>query len=472
MNPLTLHEIAALAGGTIVSAGSETLRFTRISKDTRTLEPGDLYLALHGDNHDGNTFVADAIRSGAAAAILDADVPTPDNFPVIRVPDTLAALQTLASAYRDDLNLHAIGITGSSGKTSTKEFTAAVLSARFQVTKTLGNLNNHFGLPLTILEADSTHQAAIWEMGMNHPGEIASLAAIARPDTAIVTNVGTAHIEFFPETARDGIAIEKSALAEAIGPDGAVILPHEDDYTDFIAGRVKARVVRAGLTGGHIVGTITKTSPESTTFAITAYGEAATAQLPVPGEHMVRNALLAIAAGLDHGLSLDECVEGLATARLTGGRLKQSIVRGIRIIDDSYNANPDSVEAALRTLSSIPTAGRRIAVLGKMGELGTYASTGYARAGKAAADHADILVTTGQETALLAATARQAGLTHVHETIDAAETVSLLRDLAAEGDTLLIKGSRAAKMERVLEAFVTATDFADSRPAAIRPSTA
>jgi UDP-N-acetylmuramoyl-tripeptide--D-alanyl-D-alanine ligase len=452
MDALSLAQIANWSGGTIVSGDPDTSA-TRVSKDTRTLEPGDLYLALHGDNHDGNTFVADAIRRGAAAALLDADVPVPPDFPVIRVADTLAALQSLASAYRNELNLHAIGITGSSGKTSTKEFTAAVLSARYPVAKTLGNLNNHFGLPLTILEANSTHQAAVWEMGMNHPGEIATLAEIGRPDAAIITNIGTAHIEFFPETGRDGIAAEKSSLAEAIGPDGVVILPNEDDYTDFIAARCKARVVRAGLTGGQVTGTITKTTPDGTTFQTTAYGETAAAHLPVPGEHMVRNALLAIAAGLEHGLSLEDCIEGLQTARLTGGRLKQTLVRGIRIIDDSYNANPDSVEAALKTLASIPTTGRRIAVLGRMGELGTYAETGYARVGQSAANHADILITTGPETAPLATAARESGLTKVHETKDTAEAATLLRDLAREGDTILIKGSRSAKMEQVLEKF-------------------
>ncbi len=471
MDALSIAQIATRSGGTVVNGDAATT-VTRISKDTRTLEPGDLYLALHGDNHDGNSFVDAAIKRGAAAAILDANVPVPDGFPVIRVADTLAALQTLASATRDELNLHAIGITGSSGKTSTKEFTAAVLSARYPVTKTLGNLNNHFGLPLTILEANSTHQAAVWEMGMSHPGEIAALAAIAKPDAAIITNVGTAHIEFFPDTARDGIATEKSALAEAIGSEGVVILPTENDYTDFIAERCKARVVRAGLTGGQVVGKITRTNPEGTTFEITAYGETATAHLPVPGEHMVRNALLAIAAGLEHGLSLDDCVEGLATARLTGGRLKQTMIRGIRLIDDSYNANPDSVEAALKTLATFPTTGRRIAVLGKMGELGTYADTGYARAGRAAAAHADVLVTTGPETALLAATARQSGLHQVHETLDTAETTATLRDLAKEGDIILIKGSRAAKMEAIIEAFEKTTASAvPFRPSDLRPST-
>ncbi len=166
---------------------------------------------------------------------------------------------------------------------------------------------------------------------------------------------------------------------------------------------------------------------------------------------MVRNALLAIAAGLEFGLSLDDCIEGLQSARLNGGRLQQKLIRGIRVIDDSYNANPDSVEAALKTLETFPTTGRRIAVLGKMGELGTYAERGYARAGHAAAAHADVLITTGAETAPLAAAARAAGLAEVHEAVDAATTTELLTDLAREGDVVLIKGSRAAKMEQIID---------------------
>ncbi len=451
MNPLPLSKIAAWTSATLVSGDGE-LTVTRVSKDTRTIEPGDLYLALRGENHDGNAFVADAIKRGATAALVDADIAgLPADFPILRVEDTLAALQALASEYRDELNLRALCITGSSGKTSTKEFTAAVLSARYPITKTEGNLNNHFGLPLTILEADDSHQAAVWEIGMSHPGEITPLAAIARPGTAIITNIGTAHIEFFSEQGRDGIAAEKASLAEAISADGAVIIPHEDDYADFIADRTRARVIRAGLTGGQVVGKILTATPEGTKFSIEAYGESATAHVPVPGEHMVRNALLAIAAGLEYGLSLEDCVEGLQTARLTGGRLQQKLIRGIRVIDDSYNANPDSVEAALKTLASFPTTGRRIAVLGRMGELGTYTATGYERAGRAAASHADVLITTGAETALLAATAREAGLTEVHEAVDAAATTELLTDLAREGDVVLIKGSRAAKMEQIIE---------------------
>jgi UDP-N-acetylmuramoyl-tripeptide--D-alanyl-D-alanine ligase len=451
MDPLPLSEIAELCGGQLTGPGD--VEVARLSKDTRAIQPGDLYLALRGGNFDGNEFVAAAAEKGAAAAIVDRDVKAPAGFPLIRVADSQTALQTLAAAWRDRLSLRVVGITGSSGKTSTKEFTAAVLAARFPVTKTQGNLNNHFGLPLTILSARQSDQAAVWEMGMNHPGEIAPLAALARPDAAIITNIGVSHIEFFEN--RDGIAAEKAELIRAVHRDGAVIIPAEDDYADFLAERAKGRqVIRCGLGAeAHVRADSIKLAAGSATFVVHAFGESAAAELPATGEHMVRNALLAIAAGLDFGLSLDECVAGLANARLTGGRLEQKTIRGVRFLDDTYNANPDSVEAALQTLAAVPATGRRIAVLGRMGELGDYALTGYERVGRAAAHAIGTLVAVGPETAPLSAAARSAGLTDLYETPDATAAARVLREITHEGDLVLVKGSRSARMEQVIGEF-------------------
>jgi UDP-N-acetylmuramoyl-tripeptide--D-alanyl-D-alanine ligase len=431
-------------------SSSRTVR--RISKDTRTLVPGDLYLALRGENHDGNAYVGDAIAKGAAGAILDrspANLPT--DFPVIMVEDTLAALHQLAAAWRDRLAVKVACITGSSGKTTTKEFTAAVLSVRYRVVKTEGNLNNHIGLPLSILAASISDDAAVWEIGMNHPGEIAPLARLARPDLAIITNIGVAHIEFMGS--REAIAKEKGALAEAVGKRGAVILAAEDDFSSQIANRTTARVIRTGLSPGRLWASDIVMSPEGCRFTIHSENEAMTAEVPAPGEHMVRNALLAVAAGLEFGLQLEECAEGLAAARLTGGRLARRVLRGVTVLDDTYNANPDSMEAALKTLGALPVAGRRIAVLGKMGELGEHAAAGYQRVGRSAARVADALIAVGSETRTLSETARTAGLKEVHTIADAAEAAGLLRKLAREGDLVLVKGSRAARMERVIENF-------------------
>ena len=451
MDPLPLSEIAELCGGQLTGDG--VVEVSRLSKDTRTIQPGDLYLALRGDNFDGNAFVTAAAEKGAVAAIIDRDTTAPAGFPLIRVADSQTALQALAAAWRDRLSLRVVGITGSSGKTSTKEFTAAVLAARFPVTKTQGNLNNHFGLPLTILSARQSDQAAVWEMGMNHPGEIAPLAALARPDAAIITNIGVSHIEFFEN--RDGIAAEKAELIRAVHRDGAVIIPAEDDYADFLAERAKGRqVIRCGLgADAQVRADSIKLAAGSATFTVHAFGESAAAELPATGEHMVRNALLAIAAGLDFGLSLEECVAGLANARLTGGRLEQKTIRGVRFLDDTYNANPDSVEAALKTLAAVPAAGRRIAVLGRMGELGSHALAGYERVGRAAAHAVGTLVAVGPETAPLSDAARSEGLTDLYQAPDATAAAKVLREITHEGDLVLVKGSRSARMEQVIGEF-------------------
>jgi UDP-N-acetylmuramoyl-tripeptide--D-alanyl-D-alanine ligase len=449
MDPLPLHEIAQMCGG-VLAANDASRTVTRVSKDTRTLSEGDLYLALRGPSFDGNAFVADAADRGAIAAIVDRDPDpaVPSGFPIIRVPDSLAALRQLAAAWRERLNLRVVCITGSSGKTSTKDFTAAVLAARYRVAKTSGNLNNHIGLPLTILEASSAEQAAVWEIGMNRPGEIGPLAALARPDAAIITNIGVAHIEFFGS--REAIAAEKAALACQIPSDGIVIVPSGDDFADFIASRSAARTVRAGLGAGDVSGEILFVRENESRFRVRVFGEETEASIPVPGEHMVSNALLAIAAGVEFGLSLDDCAEGLRSARVAGGRLQAKTIRGLRVIDDSYNANPDSVEAALHALASISASGHRIAVLGRMGELGDYADAGYRRVGAAAARTVDALITVGPDTAPLCRAATENGLEEVHQSRDNLEATRVLLDLAREGDLVLIKGSRSARMEQIV----------------------
>ena len=451
MDALTLFEIAEMCGGVLRAASpSQTVR--RISKDTRTLIPGDLYLALHGETHDGNIYAKTAAAKGASGAILDVlpqDLPA--GFPVILVENTLAALHRLAAAWRDRLALKVACVTGSSGKTSTKEFTAGVLSVRYRVVKTEGNLNNHIGLPLSILSASIADDAAVWEIGMNHPGEIAPLARLARPDVAIITNIGIAHIEYMGS--REAIAAEKGALAEAVGPSGSVILPADDDFVPHIANRTAARVVHAGLSSGAVTASDIEMNAAGCRFTVHAGNQAVRASVSAPGEHMVRNALLAVAAGLEFGLRLEECAEGLAAARLTGGRLTRRILRGVTMLDDTYNANPDSMDAALDTLGALPVAGRRIAVLGRMGELGEHAAAGYQRVGRNAARIVDALIAVGPETVPLSETARAAGLKEVHATVDTAEAAGVLRQLAHEGDIVLVKGSRAARMERVIEAF-------------------
>lgn len=452
MNALSLQEVAAMCGGSARGTGNPLLR--TISKDTRTLREGDLYLALRGPHHDGNVHAAQAVKGGAAAVwVDDASVldQLPDGFPAIVVPDSLAALHRLAASWRDRLAIKVVGITGSSGKTSTKEFTAAILSTRYQVTKTEGNLNNHIGVPLSILSASTSDDAAVWEIGMNHAGETAPLAALIRPDLAIVTNIGVAHIEHLGS--REAIAEEKGALVEAVPATGVVILSAEDDFSDPLAAKVHGRVVRTGFSAGAVTASEVEMTAEGCQFLLHADGETVPARLAIPGRHMVANALLAVAAGIESGVSLEECSEALASVRLTGGRLARRQIRGITVWDDTYNANPDSMEAALQTLAALPTGGRRIAVLGAMGELGAHAGDGYRRVGRVAAQTVQILIAVGAETAVLQETASEAGLNATHRVADVEEAAGLLRTLAREGDVVLVKGSRGAQMERVIKFF-------------------
>src|SRR5437016_458123 len=241
MNRLSILEIAEFAGAAVSSGHRKTL-IDKISTDSRTLKHGELFVALRGENFDAHSFVESVAKAGAAGAIVDSNWTdkTPENFALIRAEDTLQAYQNLAANYRKSLPLKVVAITGSNGKTSTKDFTAAVLSRRFRVTKTQGNFNNHVGLPRTILEATSRDEIGVWEIGMNHPGEITALAKLAAPDVAIITNIGVAHIEFMGS--REKIAEEKAALAEAVGADGAIILNADDLFTKTIASRARRKV--------------------------------------------------------------------------------------------------------------------------------------------------------------------------------------------------------------------------------------
>ena len=453
MIPLRLGEIARMCGAEAPEFGADAEVYG-ISKDTRTLRAGELYLALRGENFDGNQFVAEAALRGAAGAIAENPEVVgklAEKFPVIWVGDCLTALNRLAASYRERLALRVVGITGSNGKTSTKELTAAVLSSVFRVTKTEGSLNNHIGVPLSILEAEEADEMAVWEVGMNHPGEIEPLAGLIRPDIGIVTNIGVAHIENLGS--REAIAREKAALLEALSADGLAIIPDQDDYADYLASRTVARVERVGGEGSNLRAESVVVTLEGVRFQLISEGNKMEAFVPALGRHMVNNALLAVAAGLASGVSLSECVEGLARARLVSGRMTRRELRGVIFLDDTYNANPDSMVAALRTLGEISAGGRKWALLGEMGELGEYAHEGYCRVGRQAAECVDGLIVVGSEASEMAEVARRSGLADVWVVGSPEEAAEALRGFVGCGDYVLVKGSRSAGMERVLQAF-------------------
>ena len=464
MNPLPISQIAEFAGA-LLSSGNGRVTVDKINTDSRTLKRGELFVALRGENFDGHNFVESAARAGAAGAIVDFNWNgnVPENFALIRAKDTLQAYQKLAGNYRKSLALHVIAITGSNGKTSTKDFTAAVLGRRLRVTKTEGNFNNHVGLPRTILQARSREEVAVWEIGMNHPGEVAVLAKLAAPDVAIITNIGVAHIEFMGS--RERIAEEKGALAEAVGAQGTVILNADDPFTKGIAARTRAKMILAGTIAGTIRANEISQSDSGTDFTILEGAHRCRAHLPVPGLHMVQNALLAVAAGRVFGLSLEDCADGLVAAPLTKARLQIREIHGVRFIDDSYNANPDSMKAALRTLVELDADGKRIAVLGEMRELGSASELAHRDVGETAATfRIDQLITIGDMAEVIARGARAGGLEKTAAVRSTREAAELLSEIAEPGDLILVKGSRSARTEQVIEAFEHHHSLATPKP--------
>jgi UDP-N-acetylmuramoyl-tripeptide--D-alanyl-D-alanine ligase len=453
MNPLSILQIVELSGAKL-EQGDGKILIERISTDSRTIKKGELFVALRGNNFDGHKFIEDAAKAGAAGAIVDLqwNGKVPAKFTIIRAKDTLLAYQNLAANYRKGLSIRVLAITGSNGKTSTKDFAASVLGRKFRVTKTQGNFNNHVGLPRTILEATSNDEVAVWEIGMNHPGEVAPLAKIAAPNAAIVTNIGVAHIEFMGT--REAIAKEKGALAEAVAAEGAVVLNADDPFSKGIAERTRAHVISAGTKEGTVRAIDIQHSADGSEFTIIEGAHRCRAQLPVPGLHMVQNALLAVAAGRAFGLSLEEAAAGLASAPLTKARLQIKEINGVQFLDDSYNANPDSMKAALQTLVELDIDGKKIAVLGEMRELGTETERGHEEVGEAAAAFGiDHLIGIGEMGAIIARAAEKAGLEKSSVVGSTSEAAERLLEIAAPGDLILIKGSRLARTEDVIEAF-------------------
>ena len=424
-----------------------------VTTDSRKLPDGAVFFALRGPTFDGDGFAAAALTGGARVAVVHAwNGPAPDGTAVIVVPDTLLALQRLACWWRQQLTLPVVAITGSNGKTSTKDFTAAVLSQQFSVAATRGNLNNHIGVPLSVLATTPQHTAAVWEMGMNHSGEIAPLCEIAKPSYGIITNIGSAHIEFLGS--RDAIAEEKAMLARALPASGCLIVPAACEYANYLRQRCRATCVSVGNGRGLVRAENLRPDATGTRFSLVIDGETpAEVTLGVPGRHMVTNALLAAAVGWKLGLASTTIAAGLNSAVLTSGRLRCFEQRGVTVIDDTYNANPESMAAAIETLAETPLAvgARRIIVLGRMGELGVHAPAAHQRTGELAAAKGLTLIAVGEGAEAIAAGAGNAPFF-----ADFAEAAAWLTREAQAGDAVLFKGSRTATIERVmLTAFPT-----------------
>ncbi|MCH1509086.1 MAG: UDP-N-acetylmuramoyl-tripeptide--D-alanyl-D-alanine ligase [Akkermansiaceae bacterium] len=448
MNEYSVQQLASAMNGFLQQGRGDFIVTNGVSTDTRSIQKGSLFVALKGENFDAHNFLQQAVEGGAGALLVQNGDNLPEGLPVILVDDTLAGLQRLAEWYRGRLSLRVVAISGSNGKTSTKDFTRSVLNQKLKVNATRGNLNNHIGLPLTILATEGDDEAGIFEMGMNHSGELEPLCEIGRPDISIITNVGTAHIENLGS--REAIAIEKGTLARALNAEGVLLVPADCDFVEQYREETEGKVIVVGGDDSPVraENVVLGTSGSQFELIIEGVGRVATS-ISVPGRHMVSNALLAAGAGWLLGLSLEEISAGLSEAELSSGRLRQFDYRGISVIDDTYNANPESVIAALETLASLPGSGRRIAALGIMAELGSYAKAAYQRVGRLAAERDLCLVAVGDDAVEMSDGAREAG----GEAYQFSKPESASEWLSANthsGDLVLFKGSRMAAMERVM----------------------
>ncbi|MDH3069869.1 UDP-N-acetylmuramoyl-tripeptide--D-alanyl-D-alanine ligase [Akkermansia sp. N21169] len=451
MYNLTSSQLACIIQGTLFSGAGDCVLGGTVGTDSRVVEKGMIFFALSGEKFDGNAFASEAASRGASAVVVSRPVEVDSSdCAVIVVEDTLVALQQLAGWWRDCLSsLVVVGVTGSSGKTSTKDLTLGVLSQAFRVTATKGNFNNHIGVPLSILKGSPQDTAAIWEMGMNHAGELSPLCAMTRPFVGLISSIGSAHIEFLGS--RDAIAEEKCTLARSLPEDGAMIYPADCDYARLIRSSTKARCIAVGIGMGDVRAENVSFDEHGSRYTLVIDGFCRReVRLNVHGRHMVSNSLLAAATGWFLGMEADAIARGLAEASLTGGRLRCFVDRGVLVVDDTYNANPESMVAALDTLSMMNgVKGRRWAVLGRMGELGDFADEAHRRVGEHAAQCGlDALVCVGPEMSGMAEAARDMPVSVQFDTREAA--AAWLKDQILPGDTVLFKGSRSSSMELVM----------------------
>jgi len=453
MRRCTLEEVARFSGGRLVQ-GDPSLAVDRLHTDTRTLAAGDCFVALQGDRFDGHDYVGDVMDHGAVAALVSKRLipDLPEGLGLVEVPNTLEALQRFAATYRQLLSVRTIGVTGSSGKTSTKEMIAAVLRTRFKTKATQGNLNNHIGVPLTLIRLDEDDEFGVVEMGMNHPGEIAPLARMTAPEIGVISSIGPAHIEFFANQA--AIAAEKAELIAALPADGLAVLNSDDEWSQRVADRTKARVVWVG-NGADSTWRAEdlQITAEGLSFRLAHDGASVPVRLPVMNRVMADNALLATAVGGACGLTLEEIARGLEAVQLPGARMQVVNAHGAWIINDAYNANPASMKAALVALKEFPGATRRLAVLGSMGELGQHASELHRAVGDFAAQQGlAFLIAVGPHAEAYAVGAIAGGLAR-HQIIgalDAAEATAALKSRVTEGDAILVKGSHFMGLEQVV----------------------
>ena len=453
---LTADEIVRLTGGRLLSRSERPVRGGAV--DSRAVRPGNLFVALPGERTDGHAFLPAAVTAGAAALLVTRQPSEPaalGDVTVIRVADGIAALGAVAAGWRRRFDPLVVGITGSIAKTSTKEAVAAVLGRRFRTLRSAGNQNNEIGLPLTLLELGPEHEAVVLEMGMYVGGEIADLAALARPTIGVVTAVQAVHLSRIGSL--EAIEAAKGELVESLPPTGTAILNADDPIVRAMAARTAARPLTYGFAEDADVGAeaVVSDGAAGMRFTLRLGGERRPAMTPSLGRLSVHNGLAAAAVGLTAGVPPEAIVEGLALGWSAPHRMALVRLADMTVIDDSYNASPGSVTAALEVLEDLP--GRSVAVLGEMLELGESHEEGHRAVGDAVGRIAALLVVVGSAVGGIASAAADAGLApdRIHVVPDAANALEVLRPRLRDGDVVLVKGSRGIGLDVLVDALRT-----------------
>jgi UDP-N-acetylmuramoyl-tripeptide--D-alanyl-D-alanine ligase len=453
--PLTLAEAAAATGGRLLEADGETT-VSSLQVDSREVRPGGLFVALPGSRTDGSRFAAQALETGAVAVLARAGAVA--TGPRIEVDDPLEALGALGAAVRARSRAHVVGVTGSTGKTTTKDLLAAVLATRLATVANTASFNNEVGLPLTLARLEPATEALVVEMGARGPGHIAALARLARPEIGVVLNVGIAHLGMFGSQA--AIAAAKGELVEALPARGTAVLNADDPLVAAMAERTSARVLHFGRGPGAEVRAdgISLDGDGHAHFKLRTPGGAAEVRLPAPGEHLVQDALAAAAAGHALGLEPEGIAAGLRGAALSPMRMQvQRRADGLTVINDAYNANPTSMAAALKALVAARRDGRAVAVLGEMAELGEHAAAEHDRLGRLVTRlGVDRLVGVGELGEAIVRAARMEGMwpEEAITAADAGAAVTMLEPLLRPADVVLVKASRVVALDQVAERLV------------------
>lgn len=445
MERISIREIAAAIGAEY--RGDDAF-VDYISTDSRDLQGSCLFVALEGERVDGHDYIPQVLQQGAAFAVAHKPVAGWEDR-VLYVKDTFGVLMQIAAMYRRKFPIPAVAVTGSVGKTTTKDFIAQVLSAAYCTLKSEGNNNNEIGLPKTVFKLGPQHEAAVFEMGMDHPGDIAKLTRIIRPDIAVITNIGVSHLEHMGS--REAILAGKLEITQGM-PDGAPLLLCADNDLLATVRQPRLRVLTYGLEQpADITASDIRMEDGGTAFILHYGQEHLDAVIPALGRHNIYNAMAAFGVGICMGMQPESILQALRGYTPSGMRQRLHKHHGYTVVEDCYNASPDSMQAALETLSAMPCTGRRICVFADMLELGSIAEQAHEQVGRQAAGAADVLYTYGTLVALAAQAATAAGMTQVRHFHDKAQLADCLKELLQEGDILWVKGSRGMRLEEVLE---------------------